>query len=367
MESKNLVFFLNEIGDRRKAKGKRHSQLSTLVIMVMAMLCGKTSLKAIARFAKAHSAELNKYIQLPRKKVPSYSTFQRLSQRLDANQVCESFNRWMAQYIILESIAIDGKSINSTVKNANDSEQNFVSLVSFFGQKSQMIYQIGFLENSKDSEIHVVQELSSKILIKKAIFTMDALHCQKKTVQEIINSGNNYVVTVKRNQPNLHKAIAQKTKTKPLDAYSWEQKGHGHDSRCRIKIWEADDDIKNRWIGLKYYISVRRQGIRDGKPFDHTTFYISSTTQSAWRFAQVIRGHRKIENTLHWVKDVVQNEDGCGLVKPKAAVNMAVVRNISFNLLVMNGLKSISEGISAMGENIKTMWGMIFACKKAYA
>ncbi len=40
---------MNEIEDSRKAKGKPYSQLSTLVIIMMAMLCGKTSLKQIAR------------------------------------------------------------------------------------------------------------------------------------------------------------------------------------------------------------------------------------------------------------------------------------------------------------------------------
>ena len=170
---------------------------------------------------------------------------------------------------------------------------------------------------------------------------------------------------MKRNQPSLHTAIAEKTKTKPIGAYSWKQKGHGHDACCRIKIFEADEIMKKKWLGLKSYISIRRQGVRDGKEFDTLTFYISSETQSAWSFAQKIRGHRKIENNLHWTKDVILNEDNCGLVDAQAAVNMAVIRNISFNILIMNGFKSISEGISAIGENVKTMWGMITG-KKAY-
>jgi hypothetical protein len=36
---------------------------------------------------------------------------------------------------------------------------------------------------------------------------------------------------------------------------------------------------------------VRRQGIKDSKRFDTTTFYISSANLSAWCFAKVIRGH----------------------------------------------------------------------------
>jgi hypothetical protein len=80
---------------------------------------------------------------------------------------------------------------------------------------------------------------------------------------------------------------------------------------------------------------------------------------SAWCLAQRIRGHRKIENTLHWTKDVVLNEDGCGLLDSQQAANMAVIRNIGFNLLTMAGYKSISAGIQAMGERIDRLWALV--------
>jgi hypothetical protein len=90
----------------------------------------------------------------------------------------------MQQYLKAEKIAIDGKSINSTVSQCHDSQQNFVSLVSLFGQQSHLILQIGILENGKASEIKTVHELLNKLQINKAVFTLDALHCQKKTVFE---------------------------------------------------------------------------------------------------------------------------------------------------------------------------------------
>lgn len=117
--------------------------------------------------------------------------------------------------------------------------------------------------------------------------------------------------------------------------------------------------MKAQWPGLEQYISVRRQGERDGKTFDNTTYYITSEPFSAWRLAQRVRGHRKIENTLHWTKDVVLQEDDCGLVDSQAAANMALIRNMSFNLLVMAGYRSISEGISAMGEQVGKLWQII--------
>lgn len=114
--------------------------------------------------------------------------------------------------------------------------------------------------------------------------------------------------------------------------------------------------MKLKWIGLERYITVHRRSVRNGKAFDSVTFYISSEILSAWRFAQLIRYHRKIENSLHWTKDVILNEDNCGLVNSQQAANMAVIRNICFNLQVMSGYQSMSDAISASGENISILW-----------
>ena len=52
-------------------------------------------------------------------------------------------------------------------------------------------------------------------------------------------------------------------------------------------------------------------------------------------------------------------EDDCGLIESQSAANMAVLRNINFNLLVMAGYQSISEGIGGMGAKIGKLWKMI--------
>lgn len=175
----------------------------------------------------------------------------------------------------------------------------------------------------------------------------------------ITEQGHGYLIAVKQNQPTLYEAIARRITTPAQDAWSWRQTGHGHDAQCRLKVWPAEAAMQAIWPGLKQYISVRRQGERAGKPFDSTTYYITSESMSAWCLAQRVRGHRKIENTLHWTKDVVLNEDDCGLVVSQSATNMALIRNMSMNLLVMAGYRSLSEGLDAMGANIAKLWDMI--------
>ena len=196
------------------------------------------------------------------------------------------------------------------------------------------------------------------------MFTLDALHCQKKTVTALTEQGHDYIITVKHNQPTLYEAIASLSATPAQAAWSWSQTGHGHDTQCRLKVWPADETMQAIWPGLKQYVSVRRRGERDGQAFDHTTYYITSEPMSAWRLAQRIRRHRKIENTLHWSKDVVLNEDDCGLLSSQSATNMALIRNMGMNLLVMAGYCSLSEGLDAMGMQIAKLWNMVSAPAK---
>jgi len=361
----SLVHYLQQIEDYRHPKGKRHQLLPSLIIMIMAMTCGYTGLRAMARFGQIYGDLLKEYLPLPRGKAPSCPTLQRFSKGIDFNQVIHCFNEWMSQYLTGERIAIDGKSIKSTVTSSQETEQNFVSLVSFFSQHRQLILKVGVLENHQTSEIPVVQELLNQFEITKAVFTLDALHCQKKTVQAIIKSGNNYVITVKQNQPKLHAAIIKQMRTtQPLSTWSWTQKGHGHEVKCRLQVYSVPPAMSSSWSGLQRVIGVNRRGERGGKSFNTTTCYIASEISSAYVFAQTIRGHRKIENNLHWVKDVIFKEDHCGIRSPPQAATLGVFRNFAFNLLVLEGFHSITAGIQTVTGQIGRLWKMITTSKE---
>jgi hypothetical protein len=170
----SLVPYLQKIEAYRHPKGKRHQLLPSLIIMIMAMTGGYTGLRAMARFGQIHCDLLKKYLPLPRGKAPSCPTLQRFSKGIDCNQVIHCFNEWLSQDLTGERIAIDGNSIKSTVTSSQETEPNFVSLVSFFSQHRQLILKVGVLENHQTSEIQVVQELLSQFGITKAVFTLDA-------------------------------------------------------------------------------------------------------------------------------------------------------------------------------------------------
>jgi hypothetical protein len=107
----------------------------------------------------------------------------------------------------------------------------------------------------------------------------------------IIRKQNGYIIPVKKNQPTLRRAIVDTDKNSPLNAWGWSQKEDGHESHCRLKIWEATEPMKAQWAGLERFISVGRHGVRNNKRFNSVTYHITSETLSSYAYAYLVRGH----------------------------------------------------------------------------
>ncbi len=94
---------------------------------------------------------------------------------------------------------------------------------------------------------------------------------------------------------------------------------------------------------LRRIIKVERRGSRGDKTYEETAYYISSLTASAQVFAEIIRGHWKIENQLHWVKDVIFEEDKSQISDFQAASNWSILTTMGLNLFRSLGFLSITE------------------------
>jgi hypothetical protein len=102
---------------------------------------------------------------------------------VDYEKLNNAFNSWVrAQGIVAgAAIAGDGKSLRNTVSNCDNSEQSFISMVSLFSQEQGVVVGIAIMDNKKESEIGVIQQLISQLKLENHIFTLDALHCQKNS------------------------------------------------------------------------------------------------------------------------------------------------------------------------------------------
>jgi predicted transposase YbfD/YdcC len=165
----------------------------------------------------------------------------------------------------------------------------------------------------------------------------------KKTCKLIIDSGNDYVIAVKDNQPKLHRHIQRiAAQTRPTSRYIETDKTRNRLTTRTVEVFDYVNGIDPSWVGIKSLIRVERTGTRGGKPYHEVVCYISSLIQTAQKFAHGIRGHWCIENCLHWVKDVVFKEDDSKIRMGHAPANLSVLRAIALNILRRNGHASIT-------------------------
>jgi hypothetical protein len=166
--------------------------------------------RPIGDFAKYNQAFLIKCFNLPGKKVSSYSTIRRVLMGLDWSELVAIFNEWAKEEYQnkegLEWIAVDGKSLRNTVINHDEATQNFLMFASFLSQETGIVLHLERWENKESSEVHQVQDMIRNTELTDKNFTLEALHSNRVTPQEIIGSKNDYLITLKANQLNLYRA-----------------------------------------------------------------------------------------------------------------------------------------------------------------
>jgi predicted transposase YbfD/YdcC len=167
----------------------------------------------------------------------------------------------------------------------------------------------------------------------------------------VIERGNDYLVCVKENQLKLYQAIEQTWQyRRAYSDYSYTQHGHGRCVHRRIQVYHPAPSLIQHWQGLRSLIVVERQGIRQGQPFTQRQFYISSLATSAHSFAQMIQGHWRIENQLHWLKDVPLHEDAAPYQSKNAAANWSVVRTFFITVARRLGFDSLSTAMRRLAN-----------------
>ena len=174
----------------------------------------------------------------------------------------------------------------------------------------------------------------------------------------IVDSANHYVAQVKKNQLSLYREIQKTVNQKsPLDCFQTYQKGHGRQTYWYCRIFDAkDNEQAEKWKALSRFIYVKRVSFDTKKKITSQTerFYISDLPESdAAFFFKGIRGHWAIENSLHWVKDVIHNEDKNRIRKANGPVNMAVISSIAINLGRKYGQWSMTENSVKFAANIE--------------
>jgi len=189
------------------------------------------------------------------------------------------------------------------------------------------------------------------------------MHCTvKKTLNLIIDSGNDYLVKVKGNQPNLQNSIKNIVETtKAVSISIVEETSRGRKEKRETRVYLPTSEVSDDWPALKRIIFVERNFESKNGSHNTQSYYISSLeSNEALEFATGIRGHWNIKNRLHWVKDAIQREDSTSHKKGFASKNMSIIRNIAINIFRGNDYESVKHGSVYFASNVKILIKLLF-------
>lgn len=349
-EVKSLVHILSRVKDFR-CPGKTVYRLENLlaICFILAMKGEFQSFSYAAAYVRIKAVKFIKLGLVEKGKLPSHDTFRRVFGHLDANGLRDAFldriRVFLERLVRLDAQAKGKKQLLSgdgkTFNGSGRGKERNLNVFNIFSP-SQSVCLSSVPLTGKKSEIPQFQLMLRKYNLKNTIVTADALHCQRRTSEIILQGNGDYVFTVKSNQSGLYEEI--------VSAFS-----RGIGVKTSLNANDCDYEFLTLrksyvgcdWPGQRTYvrmISYKRKGQKNFKPETH---YFISSEKDPLLIAEAIDNRWQIENGLHRFKDEVLGEDDCVFMDKNAVKVMATINNTVYAIYriacAVRGDKSMTE------------------------
>ena len=200
----------------------------------------------------------------------------------------------------------------------------------------------------------VAPGLLDPAVVAGRVVTGDALYCQHRLLAQIRQAGGDYLITIKANQPELSGEVALVFTDPPPDLrWRTAQQTDLHGDRLETRTLRATIALNAYlatlgWEGVGQVVEVTR-GVRwpatpERAPLREVRYFLTSlpVTTPAGRLLNLVRGHWRIENQLHYVRDVTLGEDACRVRSGHAPQVLAALRNCVVGLLRQAGATNLA-------------------------
>lgn len=332
--------------DPRTGNAKRHDLLELLVIALTAAVCGAESCSDFADFAVDREGLFGAFLRL-KNGVPSHDTFSRVFRLLDPEAFARCFTRFVEALGAAGEgvIAIDGKTLRRSFDDA--ARGNPLAVVTAFASSTRLVIgQRRFRAADGDSEILAARALLTCLDLGGRLVTADAMHCQNETAELILARGGDYLLRLKANRPALHKDVAayfaDAETLAGLPTAVTTDAEHGRIETRRGWVSHDLDWLRGAKTSCAELVLLPQRaclGVIEstvecrGKRTTTRHYHVSSRPLEASAYLQAAHAHWSIENGLHWLLDVVFDEDRARNRKDHGPENLAILRKLALNVL----------------------------------
>jgi predicted transposase YbfD/YdcC len=335
-----LKYFRN-MPDPRQPGKVTYPLDEVLLLCLLAVLAGAETFVDIARFGAKKLTLLRRFRPF-RDGTPSHDHLGDIFATLDAEHFQRCFVAWVAALTGAPEgvIAIDGKTSRRSYQKKGAKAP--IHMVSAFAARQRLVLgQVKVAE--KSNEIIAIPKLLDMLAIEGAIVTIDAMGCQREIAQKIVDKKADYVLALKGNQGSLREDVEvfvaeQKAKDFKDTAISQHETIDGDHGRIETRTTTVIHDVawlqeRHAWPGLKAVVVVESTREIGDKIERETRFYITSLVLLAILLGPIVRSHWAIENSLHWVMDMIFRDDECRVRTDHAPANFTTVKHMAHNLI----------------------------------
>ena len=354
-----LLARFQTVPDQRKRRGVRYPLAVLLTIAVLAKLSGQSQVHAFAGWASARAVELATLFGLPRARMPHPTTWTRvLGTGVSAAAIEDALHPLLLRITnevparASRQVALDGKTMPATVPLGATRGVHLVT--AYHVDDGIPLRQIAV--DTKANELVVAPQLLARLDLRGVVVTGDAMFAQRNLSTQIVEAGGDYLWIVKENQRTLlddlrllfgpQPADLPGTSTLPDDFVTVRtvEKAHGRLDERVLTISSLLMDYQP-WPYLAQAFQVVRlsqRGQRKTREVRYGMTSVPAASASAARILEVVRGHWRIENGLHYRRDVTLAEDASLARVGQAPHVLATLNNFVCGIAAHAGITNLA-------------------------
>ncbi|WP_248294912.1 ISAs1 family transposase [Actinoplanes sp. TBRC 11911] len=287
----------------RRACGVRHQLSVVVTTAVCAVVAGYRSYAAIAEWVADVPDATVQALGIAADRRPSQAMIRRLPQALDPDLLTTVVSAWLGSRTLADipaggrAIAVDGKTLRGS--HTADTAADHV-----MADQDTGVVLASTDVDGETNEITRFQPLLDEIGdLRDTVITADAMHCQRDHAGYLAQRGAHWILTVKGNQPYLHKQLASLPWRRVPDATRDDERGHGRREIRTLKILTVSTGID--FPNAAQAMQIRRRRLDEPKCFTTETVYaitdLGVHQAKPAQLAAWIRGHWSIENKIYCV------------------------------------------------------------------
>ena len=353
-----LLHHLEQVQDKRKARGQRYRLAIILMIVVLAKLSGQDNPYAMADWANARREALLKSLRLTRKRLPAHNTIRRtMATAFEVGELEREIGRFLHEVYGGHNsvlVVMDGKTLRGTIPAGKT--QGVHLLAAYLPEEGVVLFQVEV--ETKENEIKAAPRVIASLDLRGRVVCGDAMFTHRQLSVDILRQGGDFIWFLKDNQARMKADVAQFFESPrqapgwhatplPQDVAQTQSKGHG---RLEVRTLTAipDETAYLDWPGLKQVFKLERTVTRLATGAVRTEVIHGLTSldperASAQQLLTYTRAYWGIENGLHYRRDKTLHEDATRMSHTHQARVLAAVNNFVIALTKKLGFDNLAS------------------------